>query len=482
MTTTLKELAVASVRPDPNNPRSGKLDVEDLVKSIREIGLIEPIVVRPIGAQFVVVAGHRRLAAIKKLGGDWKTITALVVTDYDDVGALRDAVAENTVRQALSAVDEANAMVQLSGMGMTDDEIARTFARDAKTVAAAKAIGTASDKGTKALAGVKPKEGVQLTIEQAAAVAQFGGTPAGKQLMIEIESGSRYWRSTYTELVRKEAINEDAKAIATAHKGVKKVTAYDGYYQGPAKEVEPLVNLTDAKGKKLTLTTHKTCLGHAYSIEKPSSMYGTSGTKCKVAYWCTDWKANGHKVSATPKRTWRQRGKETQQSNAKKGPSAKVVEEERAFDVAWDEATARRRVFIEEFLAKPKTGEAWTLTAIRLLITERFDNPENWETMGLKALVPALIKSYVQENEDAYLDDWRWYHYHKQRPIALLNFLAANGHDLSDVETKAIERANANMDWQTDRAPDPGAINVYITHDDDDQDDDIEDVETGDAL
>lgn len=457
MTTTLKELPIESVKPDPNNPRSGKLDVADLVKSIAEIGLIEPIVVRPVGSDYVVVAGHRRLEAMKKLratDSTWVKIHALVVTDYNDFGALRDAVAENTVRQALSAMDEANAMVQLSGMGMTDAEIAATFARDAKTVAAAKAISEASEKGTKALKEVKPADGVQLTIEQAAAVAQFGGLSSGRQMMIEIQSGSRYWRSTYEKLVRRAAIDAAAKEVVKEHKGQKKVSAFGGGgYEGPAKEVEPLVNLTDAKGKQLTTAGHKSCPGHAFSVEKASA-YG-SGTKPKVLYWCTDWKANGHKISDVRKVTWNRRGKEEARTlSGGKGPTEKQLAEEKALDAGWYEAMGRRRVFIDEFVAKPKTGDKWTLTALGLALNERVRLEDGWEKLTLKALVPLIVKTYVLDTEDAMMGDWRWSNWQKTVRVDLLNFLVANGYELHEAEQTAIDRAANNKPWFTRQARD----------------------------
>lgn len=484
VTTTFKELPVAQVKADPNNPRKGKLEIGDLLKSVKEIGLIEPIVVRKVGDSYVVVAGHRRLATIREL--KWPTIGAVIVDGYDDAGALRDAVAENTVRQPLSATDEMSAMVQLAGLGMTDAEIAEAFARDIKTVEAAMSIENATEKGAKALAHAKPAEGVQLTIEQSAAIARFGGTSAGKQMVSEIEGGSRYWRSTYEKLVRKEKIEDAAKLITSEHKGVKKTGAFPGNWEGPPKEIEPLVNLTDAKGKQVTTALHKTCPGHAYSIQKPDQWGG--GTKCIVTYWCTDWKANGHKIAAKPKRKWDRRGKEQPTRQGGSGMKKAVVTDEviaaeRAMDTQWFEAATRRKDFTTEFIAKAKTGDKWISFAIQAamdwnLRTELADINDKWRELNVKELVKAVVGAYIIDREFD-IGDWRWQEWNRDRHIKYLRFLVENGHELSEVEKIAIERAEAGTPFHTRME-----YKAEVVDEDewDDEDDDVDDDEVVDVV
>ena len=100
----------------------------ELVHSIQEIGLMQPIVVRPTkGGGYELVAGERRLRATKKAG--FKTIPALIRETADDQ-MLRDALLENLHRAALTPLEEAAAYKQLlEDFGGTQDELATRLGR-----------------------------------------------------------------------------------------------------------------------------------------------------------------------------------------------------------------------------------------------------------------------------------------------------------------------------------------------------------------
>jgi ParB family chromosome partitioning protein len=100
----------------------------ELVHSIQEVGLMQPIVVRPVkGGGYELVAGERRLRATKKAG--FKTIPALIRETADDQ-MLRDALLENLHRAALTPLEEAAAYKQLlEDFGGTQDELATRLGR-----------------------------------------------------------------------------------------------------------------------------------------------------------------------------------------------------------------------------------------------------------------------------------------------------------------------------------------------------------------
>ena len=127
---TFAELPVRSIVPNAQQPRMVFDDeaLAELVHSIQEVGLMQPIVVRPSkGGGYELVAGERRLRATKKAG--FKTIPALIRETADDQ-MLRDALLENLHRAALTPLEEAAAYKQLlEDFGGTQDELATRLGR-----------------------------------------------------------------------------------------------------------------------------------------------------------------------------------------------------------------------------------------------------------------------------------------------------------------------------------------------------------------
>ena len=132
------ELPVGSIRPNPRQPRSvfDEDDMAELVHSIREIGVLQPIVVRPIpagqsdvadGVAYELIMGERRWRASQEAGKD--TVPA-IVKETDDDDLLRDALLENLHRSELNALEEAAAYQQLlEDFGCTHDELAGRIGR-----------------------------------------------------------------------------------------------------------------------------------------------------------------------------------------------------------------------------------------------------------------------------------------------------------------------------------------------------------------
>jgi ParB family chromosome partitioning protein len=124
------ELPVGSIVPNPVNPRVvfDADELEELVGSIREVGLLQPIVVRPLGGErYELIMGERRWRASQQAG--LSTIPAIVRETADDA-MLRDALLENLHRSQLNPLEEAAAYNQLlADFGATHEELAQKIHR-----------------------------------------------------------------------------------------------------------------------------------------------------------------------------------------------------------------------------------------------------------------------------------------------------------------------------------------------------------------
>lgn len=130
-----RQVDVERIRPNPFQPRS---DFEpealgELVESIRENGLLQPLVVRPTDDGWELVAGERRWRALRKLG--WDRAPA-IVRELGDEKMLVLALVENLQRENLSPLEEALGYERLmEGFGLTQKDVAERVGRDRSTVA-----------------------------------------------------------------------------------------------------------------------------------------------------------------------------------------------------------------------------------------------------------------------------------------------------------------------------------------------------------
>jgi ParB family chromosome partitioning protein len=124
------ELPLESIVPNPRQPRSvfDEDAMAELTASVREVGLLQPIVVRPLdGDRYELVMGERRWRASQEAG--LETIPAIVRDTADDA-LLRDALLENLHRAQLNPLEEAAAYQQmLDDFGCTHDELAQRIGR-----------------------------------------------------------------------------------------------------------------------------------------------------------------------------------------------------------------------------------------------------------------------------------------------------------------------------------------------------------------
>ena len=123
------ELPIELIAPNPRQPRTvfDEDALAELVYSIKEIGLLQPVVVRRAPDGYELIAGERRLRASKLAG---LVEIPAIIRDTDDDDLLRDALLENLHRANLNALEEAAAYEQLlADFGCTQEELARRIGR-----------------------------------------------------------------------------------------------------------------------------------------------------------------------------------------------------------------------------------------------------------------------------------------------------------------------------------------------------------------
>jgi ParB family transcriptional regulator, chromosome partitioning protein len=121
----VREIEIARIQPNPSQPRThfDEESIDQLAGSIRERGVLQPVLVRPHGDNYQLVAGERRWRAAQK--ARLHTIPA-IIRDIDDSGSAEIAIIENVQREGLNAIEEAEGYGKLiEQFGYTQDEVAR---------------------------------------------------------------------------------------------------------------------------------------------------------------------------------------------------------------------------------------------------------------------------------------------------------------------------------------------------------------------
>ena len=129
----IQELEVSKLRSMEPPFRISGGDVEELAASIAERGLLHPLIVRPRDGYYEVVAGNRRLAALKALG---RRKAPCIIVDVDDRAAFEVALMENLQRRNLNPIEEATAFkkyIEEYGYG-SESELARRIGKSQEYV------------------------------------------------------------------------------------------------------------------------------------------------------------------------------------------------------------------------------------------------------------------------------------------------------------------------------------------------------------
>ena len=122
----LRDVPVDAIQPNPHQPRVhfDEESLADLAKSIKEIGVLQPLLVREISkGKYELIAGERRWRAAQRAK---LTTVPVVVREIDELGSVEQALVENLHRQDLTALEEASAYQQLAeDFNLTHEQVAK---------------------------------------------------------------------------------------------------------------------------------------------------------------------------------------------------------------------------------------------------------------------------------------------------------------------------------------------------------------------
>jgi ParB family transcriptional regulator, chromosome partitioning protein len=125
-------IPIEDIDPNPNQPRQSVGDLSELVASVREKGVLEPILVRPSGSRFEIIAGERRYRAAMEVG---LAEMPCVVRDASDAETMEIALIENLQRKDLHAFEEADGLKVLAeSYGYTHEKMAQKLGKSRTSV------------------------------------------------------------------------------------------------------------------------------------------------------------------------------------------------------------------------------------------------------------------------------------------------------------------------------------------------------------
>lgn len=192
--TEIHDIALADLRPHPSNPRRDIGDVTDLAASIKANGLLSPISVVPDPedpGKYLIIAGHRRYTAAKQAKLD--TVPAFIL-HLDPRQQLEAMISENTQREQLTLIEEADACQGLLDLGATVKEIGRNIGRSGAYVRSRLKI-AAIPQATRDAA----KDFDTLTLDQLDKITEFADDPEAQQKLAQ--TGSRNFDYMYQQLL-----------------------------------------------------------------------------------------------------------------------------------------------------------------------------------------------------------------------------------------------------------------------------------------
>jgi ParB family chromosome partitioning protein len=132
----LAEIPISQIQPNPYQPRKtfNEASIEELARSVREHGIVQPLVVTRAGDKYKLIAGERRFRAAQKAG--LTTVPALIKEMMQEGDALQIALIENIQREDLNPIEEALAYHQLhDDFQLTQEEISKRVGKERSTVA-----------------------------------------------------------------------------------------------------------------------------------------------------------------------------------------------------------------------------------------------------------------------------------------------------------------------------------------------------------
>lgn len=155
----LVELPVAKIRPNPYQPRTAfdEESIAELAQSIRQVGLLQPLLVRRVGDDYELVAGERRLRAVTSLG--MTHVSCIVQQEVMDETSAVMALIENLQREDLHFLEEAQCYSSLlETYGLTQEQLAERLGKSQSSIANKLRLLKLSDEVKTAMADARLSE------------------------------------------------------------------------------------------------------------------------------------------------------------------------------------------------------------------------------------------------------------------------------------------------------------------------------------
>ena len=219
-------IPIEQIDPNPNQPRQVMGDLSELMASIAEKGIIEPIIVRQRGSRFQIVAGERRYQAAVQVG---LREIPIVIREVDDNEIIEIALIENIQRKDLTPFEEAEALQSLaSRCGYTHEDMARRLGKSRTSITESLALNGMPEevKNLCRLADISSKSVLLQVVRQ--------GDP--QKMIALVEKMSREGGTT-----REAARKETAKPKAGRPK------AYTFHYKAPTKAFKLQLRFTKSR-------------------------------------------------------------------------------------------------------------------------------------------------------------------------------------------------------------------------------------------
>ena len=206
----LRDLPLDLIRPNPNQPRTrfDAASISSLAASIADAGMVQPLIVRPLGdGRYELTAGERRWRAAREAGV--RTVPA-IVRDEAEAERLQTALIENMAREDLNPVDEARACAALvEDLGLSKEELARRLGRSRSAISNLIRLLDLPDEALDLLASGELSEG------HGRALLMASGNDARRRLARE--AADRRWSVRETERRAKGSEGTDRPAKVVPH-------------------------------------------------------------------------------------------------------------------------------------------------------------------------------------------------------------------------------------------------------------------------
>lgn len=459
------DFPIANLVKNPNNPRHRAVADDAMIESIRNTGIVEPVVVAPHDLKgraaeperCMTIAGHRRIDGAKKAG--LTTVPVLIRRDLvTEAQQLEAMLVENLQREGLTPIEEAEGYKQLELFGYKQAEIAAAVGTDVKTVRTRlKLLKLSPSTKKKVHAG-------QMTLENATVMVEFADDPeTTKRLEQAAKSSSSY--ALPEEIRRARRLRDVNREIASRR--AKLLDA--GATQLEVPEGQTVYSLTGVDLVRLSDTPsldwgqHKKCLAFCE--------YEGYGGDPQLHELCTN--PSAHRAQATAETRKREAEQEAQQKAEEERTLAQAAAADRRVDTLAALAEGAKLPDVIADLARVLLPvRVWHLSGTGLEQYQRLVGvalEDRWPHLGYHNNAPIHLTRFRQHLEDLYSGtatyaakalvaylvasaeaetEATWNVATARLTVTYFDLLVEAGHDLSDIDTallgehqKTIEKA-----------------------------------------